>query len=118
MVKYIVRDALAALKALEDERLAAIRRVTKAYDAAAQQYQQCLDGLKEEYKDLAFECAAQLAPFARNGKRLYPDGITVTEDGIEMEWDADHPYDIQTVEITWEELTAKMQEWKAHNEPI
>lgn len=58
----------------------------------------------EAASDRAWDLVRKGAPFNRGGGRIYFDDIWLSDTGIILRWDADHPNDIRDVELTFEEL--------------
>jgi len=62
--------------------------------------------LLEQYTEKALEIALakDIPPYNREGGRDRPDDISLTLEGIDLRWDADHPNDTIDLEVTFEEL--------------
>lgn len=103
-----VRDAKAAIQAATRKKWDAHQVADNAWFEAKRPHEHILDEVKRKYEGTATELTKGRAPVNRHGAPLDPDDVSVSEDGIELRWDGNHPYDIVDITVTWAELTGQV----------
>jgi hypothetical protein len=69
-----------------------------------------LNSLKQKAFDIALDEDAP--PYDRSGGRVWPDKFWLTDKGVDMRWDADHPNDIRDYLVSYEKLEQRKEEGK------
>ena len=104
-----VRESRSAIAAATKAKNDAVRAAEIELRNTTRQHELRLGELELRYADKAIELTEEYAPVDRRGYPIRPSQIWITEIGIELRWDADHPNDIVDATVTWEELSANAE---------
>ena len=116
-----INELSSKIQTLKDEKkiklspvIEQLKIIEKHFDSQIYECNNSIQKIQNEYYDLALDVAInnQKCPVSRNGSHLTPNEVNIDDEGVNLTWIHEHPYNCDTYQhytASWSEILAFQQ---------